>query len=103
MKYGEQITSEKVKYRLAEVRHRLDVEQKIKAGTENLLAALGRNPAGIDTKVANELREKLSMAQTKISVLSQAERRYAGLYVEPLPGAADEEDSLLGMFINQTH
>ncbi|KAJ3327790.1 Serine/threonine kinase [Blyttiomyces sp. JEL0837] len=90
VKYGTSITSEKVRYRLFEVRHRLDTEQKVKAGTENLLHAMSRNPAGMDPKVANELRDKMAESNAKISVLSKAEHRYAGLYIPSVDDDGEE-------------
>ncbi|KAJ3034450.1 Serine/threonine kinase [Rhizophlyctis rosea] len=77
------LTSDKIKYRLREVRHKLDVEQRVKSGTENLVAAMARTPtAGTDPKVRLELEEKLSDVVAKVAFLTKAEHRYAGLYVE---------------------
>jgi hypothetical protein len=44
IKYGPTITTEKVKFRLNQVKIKLDTEQKVKAGSENLIHALSRNP-----------------------------------------------------------
>ena len=77
------LTTEKIKYRLKEVRHKLDVEQRVKSGTENLVAAMARTPtAAADPKVRMELEEKLSDVVAKVAFLTKAEHRYAGLYVD---------------------
>ncbi|KAI9315794.1 kinase-like domain-containing protein [Zopfochytrium polystomum] len=80
-----------IKYRLLEIRHKLDTELKVKAGTENLLNALGRNPAGMDPRLANELREKMQESQAKIQALTRADHRYAALYIEPVAGQEEDE------------
>jgi hypothetical protein len=79
-----------------EIQGKLDVEQKVKAGTENLLYALGQNPAGMDPKVAHELRDKMAESNAKISALMKAEHRYKALYVSADPEEA--EDHLFGMW-----
>ncbi|KAJ3299239.1 Serine/threonine kinase [Borealophlyctis nickersoniae] len=76
------LTTEKVKYRLREVRHKLDVEQKVKSGTENLVAAMAQAPTAGDPKVRTELEEKLGEANGKVALLNKAVHRYSGLYVE---------------------
>ncbi|KAJ3184872.1 Serine/threonine kinase [Gaertneriomyces sp. JEL0708] len=88
LKYGTAITSEKIRYRLKEVRHKLDVEQKVKAGTENMIKALGDTPASgsQDPAVMSELMEKISDANAKIAFLQKAEHKYSGLSVD------DEEE-----------
>ncbi|KAI8838210.1 kinase-like domain-containing protein [Chytriomyces cf. hyalinus JEL632] len=93
LKYGSAITTEKVKYRLQEIMHKLDTEQKVKTGTENLLHAMfNLNNAGVDQKVANELKDKMAESNAKIAVLEKAKHRYSALYVAP--PADDQEEPL---------
>ncbi|KAI8620657.1 kinase-like domain-containing protein [Chytriomyces sp. MP71] len=93
MKYGSAITSEKVKYRLQEIMHKLDTEQKVKTGTENLLHAMfNLNTAGVDQRVAGELKEKMAESNSKIAVLEKARHRYSALYVAPVQ---EEDDGLI--------
>ncbi|KAJ3401844.1 hypothetical protein CcCBS67573_g05506 [Chytriomyces confervae] len=93
LKYGSAITTEKVKYRLQEIMHKLDTEQKVKTGTENLLHAMfNLNNAGVDQKVANELKDKMAESNAKIAVLEKAKHRYSALYVAP--PADDQEEAL---------
>ncbi|KAI9105929.1 kinase-like domain-containing protein [Phlyctochytrium arcticum] len=75
------ITSEKVKYKLREVRNKLDVEQKVKAGTENMKVALAASSEG-DPKRKLEVDEKLAESNAKVAILHRAQQRYQGLYVQ---------------------
>ncbi|KAJ3079706.1 Serine/threonine kinase, partial [Quaeritorhiza haematococci] len=86
---GSALSSEKVKYRLNHVKAKLDLEQKVKAGTENLLMAMHRNRA--DSKQIVEVEAKLQEVREKISFLSKAEQKYAKLNV-----ADEEEEEQLG-------
>ncbi|KAJ3166445.1 Serine/threonine kinase [Geranomyces variabilis] len=82
MKYGTALTAEKVKYRLKEVRHKLAVEQKVKAGTENMVKALSIGPsASQDPTVMGELMDKIAEANAKTAFLQKAEHKYSGLTV----------------------
>ncbi|KAJ3022317.1 Serine/threonine kinase [Thoreauomyces humboldtii] len=88
MKYGTALTSEKIKYRLKEVRHKLAVEQKVKAGTENMVKAISGGPsASQDPAVMGELMDKIAEANAKLAFLQKADHKYAGLCV-----ADDEEE-----------
>ncbi|KAI8588262.1 kinase-like domain-containing protein [Geranomyces variabilis] len=88
MKYGTALTAEKVKYRLKEVRHKLAVEQKVKAGTENMVKALSIGPsASQDPTVMGELMDKIAEANAKTAFLQKAEHKYSGLTV-----VEDEEE-----------
>ncbi|KAJ3150499.1 Serine/threonine kinase [Geranomyces michiganensis] len=88
MKYGTALTAEKVKYRLKEVRHKLAVEQKVKAGTENMVKALSVGPsASQDPTVMGELMDKIAEANAKTAFLHKAEHKYSGLTV-----VEDEEE-----------
>ncbi|KAI9344598.1 kinase-like domain-containing protein [Obelidium mucronatum] len=94
IKYGSAITDDKVKYRLEEIMHKLDTEQKVKAGTENLLHAMvNLNTANVDQRVAVELRDKMAESNAKIAVLEKAKHRYNTLYVAPVLDP-EEEDAL---------
>ncbi|TPX64063.1 hypothetical protein SpCBS45565_g06148 [Spizellomyces sp. 'palustris'] len=87
LKYGTALTTEKVRYRLKEVRHKLDVEQKVKAGTENMVKAIADAPsASQDPTVMGELLEKIAEANAKLAFLQKAEHKYSGLSV------SDEEE-----------
>ncbi|KAJ3094878.1 Serine/threonine kinase, partial [Physocladia obscura] len=106
IKYGNAITTEKVKYRLTEILHKLDTEQKVKTGTENLLHAMVNLNAGpLDQRVTAELRDKMAESNAKINVLEKAKHRYNALYVAPTPGGIDDEaeDSLIEIKSAYTH
>ncbi|KAJ3030437.1 UNVERIFIED_CONTAM: Serine/threonine kinase [Siphonaria sp. JEL0065] len=94
MKYGSAITGDKVKYRLQEIVHKLDTEQKVKTGTENLLHAMvNLNTSNVDQRVAVELRDKMAESNAKIAVLEKAKHRYSALYIAPV-GEPEEDDTL---------
>ncbi|KAJ3297350.1 Serine/threonine kinase [Rhizoclosmatium sp. JEL0117] len=95
MKYGTAITGDKVKHRLQEILHKLDTEQKVKTGTENLLHAMMNlnSAASVDQRVAVELRDKMAESNAKIGVLEKAKHRYSALYVAPV--GEEEEDTLI--------
>ncbi|RKO91314.1 hypothetical protein BDK51DRAFT_31045, partial [Blyttiomyces helicus] len=81
------ITSEKVLYKLSEIRFKADVEQKVKAGTERMRIAMVDGPAdAVDRKRQQEVEEKMAESNIKVAVLVKALQRYQGLYV-----AGDEE------------
>ncbi|KAI9193290.1 kinase-like domain-containing protein [Polychytrium aggregatum] len=73
------LTPEKVKFRLEEVRRKLDLETKVKAGTENMLSAMSKSP--VEQKLLNELRDKIVEADSKITFLRKAEKAYSDMYV----------------------
>ncbi|KAJ3010158.1 Serine/threonine kinase [Thoreauomyces humboldtii] len=74
------ITSEKVNYKLGEVRSKLDIELKVKAGTERMREAMGANTDG-DNKRKVEIDEKMQESRAKVGILQKALQRYEGLYV----------------------
>ncbi|KAJ3378379.1 Serine/threonine kinase [Entophlyctis sp. JEL0112] len=91
LKYGNSITTDKVNYRRNEVLHKLDTEQKVKTGTENLLTAmLNLNTGPVDQKIKDELKEKMAESNAKITVLEKSKHRYHALYV-----STTEEDDVL--------
>ncbi|KND02050.1 AGC/PKC protein kinase [Spizellomyces punctatus DAOM BR117] len=75
------ITSEKVKYKLQEVKFKLDVEQKVKTGTERMRQALAED-SDADPKRRLEVEEKMAEANAKVAILHKAQQRYQGLYVQ---------------------
>lgn len=74
------ISSEKVKYKLSEIRHKLDVEQKVKSGTEKMMQAMTLSSSG--GKLAAEVEEKMRECDAKVGLLLKAEMKYKGLYFE---------------------
>ncbi|KAJ3207761.1 Serine/threonine kinase [Dinochytrium kinnereticum] len=93
LKYASAITSDKVRFRLKEVRHKLDTEKRVKGGTDNLLMALARTQSN-DQKKISDLKEQLSDSQFRITALTKAEHRYSALYV----ATGEEDDTLMGPF-----
>ncbi|TPX34896.1 hypothetical protein SmJEL517_g02562 [Synchytrium microbalum] len=79
------ISAEQVKYKLKSVEQKLDVEQKVKAGTEKLYQAVIRDPEQ-DKRRQQEVAAKKEEADARVQILNKAVQRYKGLYV------ADDED-----------
>ncbi|KAJ3123102.1 Serine/threonine kinase [Nowakowskiella sp. JEL0407] len=75
------ITNEKVKYKLAGVRQKLDVESKVKAGTERMEQAM-IGSSELDKKIQEEIMEKLRESTAKVAILQKSEQRYRSLFVE---------------------
>ncbi|KAJ3059654.1 hypothetical protein HK102_009887 [Quaeritorhiza haematococci] len=103
LKSGTAYSSEKLRYRLNHVRAKLDLETKVKTGTENLYAAIMHNKAasdGIsgggagggaaaaaamglgDPKQRMEVERKISEANARVAFLTKAEHHYSKLFVE---------------------
>ncbi|KAI8927990.1 hypothetical protein BC831DRAFT_450572 [Entophlyctis helioformis] len=104
------LTPEKVRFKLREAKHRLDVEQKVRTGTERMLhAAMTVPSAGHGTSLAStqaapdgeasrssfsenrvsiihrrrvEVEDKMGEAISKVNILTKAVQRYEGLYVD---------------------
>ncbi|KAJ3149573.1 Serine/threonine kinase [Geranomyces variabilis] len=93
------ITSEKVKYKLQEVRLKLEIEQKVKAGTERMREAMGGAAAAAsdgDTKRKVEVDEKYQESNAKVAILQKAQQRYQGLSLneeKQAPQSTDVEDA----------
>ncbi|KAJ3161125.1 Serine/threonine kinase [Geranomyces michiganensis] len=95
------ITSEKVKYKLQEVRSKLEIEQKVKAGTERMREAMGGTAAAAasdtDTKRKVEVEEKYQESNAKVAILQKAQQRYQGLSLkeekQPPPQTADADNA----------
>eukprot|EP00842_Homolaphlyctis_polyrhiza_P002432 jgi/Hompol1/318/HPOL_002902-RA len=80
VRYGTAITAEKVKFRLKQIQTKLDIEQKVRTGTENMLSALG--PAiESDPKRKAELDQQLTEAKSKEMLLLKAKNKFTQLYV----------------------
>ncbi|KAJ3224500.1 Serine/threonine kinase [Clydaea vesicula] len=90
LKVNTTLTTEKVNFRLNHIKGKLDLEQKVKAGTGNLLEAMKKNPNS-DQKLANELKsgleQKILEANAKIGFLNKSAQQYSGLVV-----TSDEEE-----------
>ena len=91
MKYDTNLSSEKISYRINHIKQKIDLEQKVKTGTENLIIALKSNPVP-DIKLAAELDVKTIEATLKINFLNQSLKKLSSLIVldETLP-TIDEE------------
>lgn len=81
------LSTEKVKFKLNEVKSKLEIEQKVKAGTEKLSQVM--NNQDVDKKRQIEVNEKLAESNAKVALLNKALQRYQGLYV----GDPDEIES----------
>jgi hypothetical protein len=88
IRYGTVITSELVKFRLDEILTKLAIEQRVRTGTENLLAATS-SAANVDVRRKGDIEGKLQDSKAKQSVLLRAKNRYAQLYV---PTTSDKEN-----------
>ncbi|KAJ3194995.1 Serine/threonine kinase [Irineochytrium annulatum] len=97
--YASTITSEKVRFRMKEVRYKLETEQRMKVGTENLLSVVGKGgTSGGDPRMVLELHEKLAESAAKILALTKADHRYAALYV----ATGEEDDTLMDVRIKSS-
>ncbi|KAJ3125778.1 Serine/threonine kinase [Nowakowskiella sp. JEL0407] len=72
LRFNTPLTSEKLAYRLKETRHRLELEERVFAGTQNLVEALGRNPA-TDPTIYSDLRMKIQESKGRIQFLQKNE------------------------------
>nr|KAJ3412449.1 Serine/threonine kinase [Polyrhizophydium stewartii] len=86
LRYGTAITAEKVQFRLKQIQAKLDIEQKVRTGTENMLSALG--PA-IDPRRKAELDQQLAEAKAKEALLLKAKAKFDQIYVR----VDDQDDS----------
>ncbi|KAJ3284780.1 Serine/threonine kinase [Borealophlyctis nickersoniae] len=83
------ITSDKVKYKLEEVRFKLDVEHKVKAGIDRMRKATET----VDPKQRQNVHDKMVETNAKVAILQKAQQRYQGLYVEDDEGLSNEEEN----------
>ena len=86
LSYGTAITAENVKFRLRQIQNKLDIEQKVRTGTENMLSALGAAIEN-DPRRKAELDQQLIEAKSKEALLMKARNKFSQLYV-----ASDEAD-----------
>ncbi|KAJ3386805.1 Serine/threonine kinase [Lobulomyces angularis] len=84
LKVDTPLRTEKVNFRLYHIKGKLDLEQKVKAGTSNLVEAMKKNPNS-DQKLSNELQfgleQKIMEASAKIGFLIKSVQQYSGLVV----------------------
>ncbi|KAJ1536816.1 Serine/threonine kinase [Nowakowskiella sp. JEL0078] len=91
------LTNEKLTFRKKEARHRLEVEERVLAGTENLIDALKRNPA-TDQAVYFDLKQKIAESRARIHFLQKADDDIEKL----LGGQVLEEDETLDIRVQRT-
>jgi hypothetical protein len=88
IKFGNMLTVDQLKFRLHSVKLKLDMEKKVKAGTENFLTALGQVDGS--AKAKPELEEKIAEAAFKINILGKAEHKYSDLLIDAQEAIDDE-------------
>ncbi|KAJ3024977.1 UNVERIFIED_CONTAM: Serine/threonine kinase [Siphonaria sp. JEL0065] len=77
------ITPMKVKYKLSEVESKLDIEQKVQAGTERMWQVMKLQPSLATGDIRQQqIEEKLLECQSKVSLLTKSRQRYKGLDLE---------------------
>jgi hypothetical protein len=84
------MTSEQLLFRINHLRAKLDLEKKVKTGTENLLSALTTDNRR-DLKMRPQLEDKVSEANAKIQMLTKAEHKYSELLVASSEESPDDE------------
>ncbi|KAJ3379120.1 hypothetical protein HDU80_002586, partial [Chytriomyces hyalinus] len=73
------ITREKIKYKLAEVEQKLDIEQKVQAGIERLWKVMEQQPQTNGANRQYQVEEKLIECQSKMILLSKSRQWYKSL------------------------
>ncbi|TPX41285.1 hypothetical protein SeMB42_g05627 [Synchytrium endobioticum] len=81
LKHDPNYTTPKVKYKLQEVRSKLEIEQRVRDGTEKMNQALANTP-NADQRLKDEAAAKMSECAAKVMFLKNAAERYKGLYVD---------------------
>ncbi|TPX49164.1 hypothetical protein SeMB42_g02712 [Synchytrium endobioticum] len=81
LRHDTAISAQQVRYKLKSVEQKLDVEAKVKAGTEKLYQAVMRDPDQ-DKRRQQEVAAKKEEADARVLILQKALQRYRGLYVE---------------------
>lgn len=71
------LTPQKVAFKLHDIRHRLDVEIKLKAGSEKMALALLH-----DTHRLAEVQDRVKDCNARVGLLQKAELKYKNLLVE---------------------
>ena len=87
------ISSERLKYKLDDIAYKIDVEQKVKAGTERMWQVILQNSSSNDEKHQMQVEDKLAECNSKVSILAKAKQKYQTLYVED-----DEDNDAEGCF-----
>jgi hypothetical protein len=73
------LTSDKVKYKVKEIRNKIEIEQKVKSGTERMIQVLDRNDSYRYAQAADKMLECTS----KIQLLQKSIQRYQSISVVP--------------------
>eukprot|EP00158_Paraphelidium_tribonemae_P008815 Partr_v1_DN28692_c0_g1_i1_m49927 putative protein kinase c len=87
------LTPEKIAYKVAAIQSKIEVETRVKAGAEKLLAGFDSRP--VDTlsqaerKSRDDLAEKLKESSGRMTLLKTTLQRYQAMHVE---GLAEDED-----------
>jgi hypothetical protein len=82
------ISAAKVNLKLHEIEFKLDVEKRVKDGTEKMHKLYMMDPSMGDKKSRHEVAQKLADTNEKMVLLKRALQKYHGLYV----GEDDEEE-----------
>ncbi|ORX78464.1 hypothetical protein BCR32DRAFT_247144 [Anaeromyces robustus] len=76
------LSNEKIAYKLKEIKWKLDIETKVRTGTEKLIATLNRGqPEEQNKKRVQEIQDKLLECSGKVACLTKSLQRYQGLYI----------------------
>ncbi|KAJ3404437.1 Serine/threonine kinase, partial [Chytridiales sp. JEL 0842] len=85
------ITSDRVKYKMSEIRFKLDVEQKVKAGTDRM-CQLFETSGSQDKERQQQILDKLNESNAKVAILSKSLQRYGALYFDDEENAENREE-----------
>jgi classical protein kinase C/novel protein kinase C epsilon type len=66
---------------MSEIQFKLDVEQKVKAGTERMWQVMQTSPTQ-DKKRQEQVEDKLAECNAKVAILLKSQHRYQALYFE---------------------
>lgn len=86
---GIALTSELVNFRLGEVLEKLAMEQRLRNGTENLIAALASS-GNIDARRKLELEKKTAESKAKNTALLRSKVRYSQIFIQNPDSLTDE-------------
>ncbi|KAJ3380926.1 Serine/threonine kinase [Lobulomyces angularis] len=84
------LSTEKIKYKLGGIRHKLDVEQKVHSGTERMQQAMRASTSSIDHKRMAEIEAKMKECAAKVVILQKADVKYKNLLPEGTQFADDD-------------
>ncbi len=86
---GIELSPEKVKYKLAQVKTKLSLEDKFKAGIERMLQVVtDQSP---DNKNAVEIRKKLQDSCDRLQLLKKTQIKYRSLDISPSSDGAETD------------